>query len=78
MILGSKSLLDMSVEEMQAAFEELRASREALRNEALRDKAIREARGVTGEPRRKREPKVKNPEADELAAQMLRMMRGEA
>lgn len=79
MILGSKSLLQMSVEEMHAAIEELRSSREALRNEALKDKAVREAKGVTGEPRQKHEKKVKEPtEADVLAAEMIRLMRGEA
>jgi hypothetical protein len=78
MILGSKSLSQMSVDEMRLAIEELRASREALRNEALKDKAVREAKGITGEPRAKRERKAKEPtEADVLATEMIKLMRGE-
>lgn len=75
MLLGQKPLSDMSVEEMMAAVEALRASREALRNEAIKDKAVREAKGI-GEPRQKRERKSKEPsEADILAAEILKMMR---
>ena len=76
MRLGTKSLLNMSVSEMQEAIETLRGEREALRNEALKDKAVREAKGIAGEPRQKRKPKEKS-EADLLAAEMLRIMRGE-
>lgn len=79
MILGSKPLSEMSVEEQLAAIEELRSSREALRNEAIKDKVVREAKGITGEPRQKRERKTKAPnEADSIAAQMIKLMRGEA
>jgi len=68
----------MSVEEMNAACEELRSSREALRNEALKSKAAREAKGMTGIDKPKREKRVKEPnEADRLAAEMVRLMRGE-
>ena len=78
MILGSKPLAEMSVEEMHAAMQELRSSREALRNEAIKDKAAREAKGVTGASPVKRERKPKAPdEADNIAAAMLRMMKEE-
>ena len=77
MILGTKPLCEMTQVEMHEAIENLRASREALRNEALAQKAVREAKGIA-EPRAKKQrvPKAPN-EADVLAAQMLAMMRGE-
>ena len=79
MILGSKPFNSLTPDEMQAAIEELRQEREALRNEALKDKAVREAKGMA--PREKTgkvgRPAKKN-EADALAKQMLDFMRSEA
>jgi hypothetical protein len=72
MKLGDKPLSQMSIEEMNEAIAALRESREALRNEALASKAIREAKGMTGEPKQKR---AKQPGVKDLNAELLRMMR---
>jgi len=74
MILGSKPLSDMTEEEMIAAMEELRGNREALRNEAIKQKKERDASGIA-EPRVKREKKVK--EVDPFEADMLAFLKGE-
>ena len=74
MILGSKPLADMTEEEMIAAMEELRSSREALRNEAIKQKKERDASGI-GEPKVRKEKKVK--EVDPFEADMLAFLKGE-
>jgi len=75
MLLGSKPLADMTEEEMIAAMEELRSSREALRNEAIKQKKERDAAGILTEPKVKREKKVK--EVDPFEADMLAFLKGE-
>ena len=74
MILGSKPLSEMTEEEMIAAFEELRSNREALRNEAIKQKKERDAAGVA-EPKVRKEKKVK--EVDPFEADMLAFLKGE-
>jgi predicted nucleic acid-binding Zn-ribbon protein len=65
----------MSLEECQAKIEELRGAREALRNEAIRQKAAREAKGITKEPK---QPKAKKEKVvDTMAMDMLAFLRGE-
>lgn len=77
-IFGQKPMADMTVEEMMQATEHLRSEREALRNEAVKEKAAREAKGFQStDPKIKRERKKKEPsEADMIAKQMLDWMRG--
>jgi len=74
MILGSKPLSDMTEEEMIAAMEELRGNREALRNEAIKQKKERDASGIA-EPKVRREKKTK--EVDPFEADMLAFLKGE-
>lgn len=80
MILGSKSLSQMTRAEMELAISELRESREALRAEAIREKATKEAQGFqdttprTPKAKRKKEPS----EADLLAIEMLKFLKGES
>jgi hypothetical protein len=73
MILGSKPIAEMSEGEMLSAIEELRGSREALRNEAIKKKKEMEAKGITADiPKTRRAPKV-----DPLASDMLAFLRGD-
>ena len=55
MLLGNKSILEMSDEEMLAAIEELRSNREALRSEAIK----RHREGKIPKVREKKERKKK-------------------
>lgn len=77
MILGSKPLASMTLEEMQAAIEQLRGEREALRNEALQAKAMREAKGITSDPKQPRRASIVKKQADDLLAKMLAEMENE-
>ena len=74
MILGSKPLSEMTEEEMIAAMEELRGNREALRNEAIKQKKERDASGIA-EPKVRKEKKAK--EVDPFEANMLAFLKGE-
>ena len=73
-MIFEKPLSEMSLEEMQTAIESLRGAREALRNEAIQQKAVREAKGI-------KEPKVAKPKkekiVDPLMTDMLAFLRGD-
>ena len=74
MKLGDKPLSEMSQEEMLSAIEELRASREALRNDAIAEKKRVDA----GLPATPKEPKVKKvKEVDAFDEGMLAFLKGE-
>lgn len=65
MKLGDKPISEMTYEEMLEATTQLRESREALRNEAIKQKKEREAKGVP-EPKVKAERKPKEKPEDLL------------
>ena len=68
MLLGSKPLADLTEEEMRLAITELRASREALREDAIKRKKERDEGKLVPKERKAREPKMIKKEDSDLLA----------